>query len=400
MTTDETKEPLPEEQPHDSESASDAAIGKITLPPRMVLAALVVVLLGLLIMLALRDRSGSSVSPAELTELQAEANALREQLNRERMALGLRPLESNVESMQDIADRLKKDAATMVSLAGSFQTMLAEKDTEISAKNAELIRSEQLRQMLANESARLQGELQRALVSGSETDLLRRELDAVKSQRDALAAELAGVKKDLAENAGGVSAEAHALLQQRLEETTRARDFFEARTAELEAEISKTRLFAKSEDDLLPAAVELFRSLRRLEGKPDSEIAAAYASLGVELGANVLHKLDFETGSSELNPADEELIRRLVDDIPDGDMLLCIGYASETGNVDNNRKLSSDRATAVAELFSSIKRPDQLVQAVFLGQTDRFSSRIPERNQIVEIWRIRKKQAPPHDVAR
>jgi hypothetical protein len=38
-----------------------------------------------------------------------------------------------------------------------------------------------------------------------------------------------------------------------------------------------------------------------------------------------------------------------------------------------------------------VKRPAQKVQAVYLGQTDRFSSRIPERNQIVEIWCIRKK---------
>jgi outer membrane protein OmpA-like peptidoglycan-associated protein len=71
--------------------------------------------------------------------------------------------------------------------------------------------------------------------------------------------------------------------------------------------------------------------------------------------------------------------------------MLVIGYASETGNVDSNRTLSSDRATAVAQKFSSIKRPSQLVQAVYLGQTDRFSSRIPERNQLCEIWRIRKK---------
>jgi outer membrane protein OmpA-like peptidoglycan-associated protein len=77
--------------------------------------------------------------------------------------------------------------------------------------------------------------------------------------------------------------------------------------------------------------------------------------------------------------------------VPEGDLVLAIGYASETGNVDSNRELSSARATAAAELFSGIKRPGQLVQAVYLGQTDRFSSRIPERNQIVELWRIRKK---------
>ncbi len=82
----------------------------------------------------------------------------------------------------------------------------------------------------------------------------------------------------------------------------------------------------------------------------------------------------------------------MVSEVPDGDLVLCVGYASETGDVDNNRILSSDRATAAAQFFSNEKRPQQFVQAVYLGQTDRFSSRIPERNQIVELWRIRKKQ--------
>ena len=111
----------------------------------------------------------------------------------------------------------------------------------------------------------------------------------------------------------------------------------------------------------------------------------------MKLGADVRKTLSFATGSSALPPADEEAIRSLVTEIPDGDLILAIGYASETGNVDSNRTLSSDRATAAAQLISSIKRPGQLTQAVYLGQTDRFSSRIPERNQLVEIWHIRKK---------
>jgi outer membrane protein OmpA-like peptidoglycan-associated protein len=368
------------------------AVSKSGLPPGVVLAFVIIALLGVLIVIALRGRTGGTgAATADLTELQAEANALRGQLNRERMAMGLRPLEGNYEAVEDVAARLRKDADTMVALAGSLQSMLAEKDAGLSAKNSELIRSEQLRQSLAAESARLQAELQRALVSGSDADLLRRDLAAMKSQRDALAAELATVRRELEAKGRGVSADEFADLQRRFEECQRAREFFEARVAELEGELSKARLFASSESELLPAAVELFRSLRQLEGKPDSEIATAYSSLGVSLGANVLHTLNFATGSSALTPADEELIRKLVDEVPDGDLVLAIGYASETGNVDANRTLSSDRATAAAQSYSSLKRPGQLVQAVYLGQTDRFSSRIPERNQIVEIWRVRKK---------
>ena len=381
--TDEPKETLGDQ--------ATAAFTKTAFSPVAVLGFVVIALLVVLVVTNARRNGGGSISPGELSELQAEAQALREQLNRERVAMGLRPMEGNVESMQDIAGRLSKDADTMVALASSFQTMLAEKDAAISAKNAELIRSEQMRQTLANESVRLQGELQRAIAGGADSELLRSQLAALQQERDSMAAELAGLRTQLAERVEGVSSDAHAALLRRLEETTRARDFFEARVAELEGQLSKAKLFAKSEDELLPAAVALFRSLRTLEGKPDSEISSAYSSLGVELGASVLHTLNFATGSSEISPSDQELIGKLVDEIPDGDLMLAIGYASETGNVEKNQELSSARATAAAGLYSSIKRPGQLVQAVYLGQTDRFSSKTPERNQIVELWRIRKK---------
>ena len=44
----------------------------------------------------------------------------------------------------------------------------------------------------------------------------------------------------------------------------------------------------------------------------------------------------------------QDVIRNLVADIPDGDLVLIIGYASETGNLDSNQTLSSARATAAA----------------------------------------------------
>jgi outer membrane protein OmpA-like peptidoglycan-associated protein len=386
----EEQTPIEETKPVQGDQAT-STFSKTIMPPAAVLAFVIIALLGVLIVIGIRgNKGGSGAGSAELIELQAEAKALRDQLNRERMALGLRPLESSGEPVEDIASRLKKDADTMVALAGSFQSMLAEKDAEISAKNSELIRSEQLRQTLTTEGARLQAELQRALVSGSEAEMLRRDLGSLKSQRDALAAELAETREQLAAKGDGVSGEALADLERQFEETRRAKEFFEARVADLESQLSKARLFASNENELLPAAIKLVRGLRVLENKPDSEIATAYSSLGAELGATVLHTLNFATGSSELKPQDQELIRNLVEEVPDGDLVLAIGYASETGNVDDNRTLSSARATAAAELFSNVKRPAQQVQAVYLGQTDRFGSQTPERNQIVEIWRVRK----------
>ena len=365
---------------------------KSSLPPAVALAFVIIALLGVLIVMVLRNGSMfSNSTSADVKKAEAELQVLRQVHNNERIAMGLSPIVGDSEPIENIAARLKKDADALVTLAGSYQKMLEQKDAELAARNAEIIRSENLRQSLAAETVRLQNELQRALISGTDADLLRRDLADVKAQRDALAAELASAREKMLTMTSGASAEDYADLQRRFDETLRAKEFFEARAKDLESELNKARLFASSENELLPAAVELFRNLRQLENMPDSEISSAYSSLAVKLGANVIKTLNFATGSSALATSDDEAIRNLVADIPDGDLLLSIGYASETGNVDNNRTLSSDRATAAAQLISSVKRPEQLTQAVYLGQTDRFSSRIPERNQLVEIWHIRKK---------
>ena len=374
----------------DAESTGDAK--KSNVSPAIALAFVIIALLGVLIVMVLKNGTyGDSSDENRLAAVQAEFNALHSEYNNQRVAMGLRPVEGGTEPIEDIAGRLKKDADLLVALAGSYQKLISEKDNELMAKNSTILNSEKLRQSLYAENTRLQNDLNRALIGGSDADRLRSDLVDLKSQRDALAGELAALREKMKTMSSGVSSDDYAELQRRYEEARRAKDFFEARVKELQGDLTKAKLFASSENELLPAAVELFRSLRLLEGKPDSEISQSYSSLGAKLGANVLKTLNFATGSSALNSADEEAIRSLVNDIPDGDLILAIGYASETGNVDSNRTLSSDRATAAAQLISSIKRPGQFTQAVYLGQTDRFSSRIPERNQLVEIWQIRKK---------
>lgn len=387
--TIEDQEPRPDST---HETPADSATSGAPIPPMLVLGFVIIALLGGIVAISLRGGLGrSSQDPAELARLQAQTNALHNQLNRERLSMGLRPLEGGTESVEDVAERLKKDADTMVILASGLEKMLNESMADFKAKSEDLLRSEQLRQSLAADSVRMQEELRRATVAGAEVDTLRRELDKGKSRSEALMNELEGLRKELAARGEGASQNDMLDLQRRLDEALRAKDFFEAKLIELQKELSKAKLFASSENELLPAAVELFRSLRKLENLPDSEITQAYSKLGVDLGANVLAKIDFATGSSNLDPEDGQAIKNLIEKVPDGDLLLVIGYASETGNVDSNRTLSSDRATVAAALYSSLKRPEQLVQAVYLGQTDRFSSRIPERNQIVEIWRVRKK---------
>jgi len=393
---------------------------KLAISPAVVLGFVIIVVLGVFIMLVTRGnppRNGAEIAGAgadhqslktdtkrgnppkttadpgdDLTALKADINARRAELNRQRAAMGLPPVEGGSEPVEDLAKSLKKDADSMVALANRLQAMLTERETELSGKTTELLSAEQRYRDLAAASQSLKADLQRALVDGSRAEQLRRDLATMQAQRDALAAELDKVKQELAAKGQGVSQDEVDDLKRSLDENKKAKGFLESKVRQLEGEMSQTKakLFAASENDLLPAAVELFRSLRKLENLPEGEVAAAYGSLAVKLGANVLQTFKFATGSSELSSADQETVRNLVGKIPDGDLVLAIGYASETGNVDKNRTLSSDRATAVAECYSSAKRPAQPVQAVYLGQTDRFGKRSPEANQIVEIWQIRK----------
>ena len=329
----------------------------------------------------------------ELAAHTAELNALRSELNRERLSMGLSALPENSEPIDEITARLKGDADTLVAIAGSFQQLLGEKDAEISQRSSEILRLEKLRQDVSSENVRLQNELQRALNASSEVNQLRAMLEQMRSQRDNLSEQLAALRAELANKVGAVSEADYMDLQRRYDEVVKSRDFFEGRVRELEAQLGEVNLFAKSEDELLPAAVELFRRLRTLEGMKDSDINIEYSKLGVDLEANVLHTLEFATGSSELSPEEMAQLDQIVsNDVPDGDLTLIVGYASTTGDAQKNEVLSSARATAAAEYFAARKRMGQKVQAVYLGQTTRFSSARPERNQICEVWRIRKKQ--------
>lgn len=365
---------------------------KSMLTPAVVLALVIIALLGGVIALAVRNKvfNKSSDDP-RLVALKSDIEARRSELNRQRAKAGLSPFEGSSEPIEAIAGRLKKEADALVALSSRFQEMLAEKDIDLTTKSEENLRSEKLRQSLYAENNRLQSELNRALVGGSDADRLRLDLANLKIQRDALATELAENKQKLLTTSGGVSADDFADLKRRFDEVSQAKEFFETRVKELEGDLTKSKLFANSENELMPAAVSLFRSLKQLEGRPDSDLTTSYSGLGVDLGANVLSTLAFSTGTSTLNTTDQETVNNLAAGIPDGDLLLVVGYASKTGNEESNQQLSSDRATAVAQQYAGLKRPGQLVQAVYLGQTDRFSSRIPERNQLVEIWRIRKK---------
>lgn len=232
------KSPIEKQAPVKAVAVSETA-AKSKVSTTVALTFVILALLGVFLATWFKNSvSHRPASPTELSTLQAQANALRSEYNNERSAMGLRPIEGDAESLEDIAARVKKDTNALIALAVTYQKMLGEKDSELTAKNLEGLRTENLRLGLANENARLQAELKRASVGGSAAERLQSDLESTKNQRDALAAELATARQKIESMATTATADDVADLKRRLDETLRAKEFFEARAKTLEAAAS------------------------------------------------------------------------------------------------------------------------------------------------------------------
>ncbi len=373
---------IPSQIPAESTAASAAApsIEKSSVSTTTILAVVVALLAGFLIANALKGKKDDAQK--DLYSAQAELASRTAAINAERARQGLPPIEGiGQDSPEQIASRLTKDAATLANLSDRFRSLLSEKEAVIADKNNSLLTSEQARQSLTSQLAKLQNQLDKALTDGAGIDDIRRQLDEARNG-------LAPLQAKLAEYSSRPTVEEMALAKARIAE-------LEARIAALEATPPPTaapKLFAESAADLFPAAQALFRALSDHEDKADLEMASAYNRFPSQYGATKLRDISFPTGSSQLNPSDKLALGDALASLPEGSMILVVGYASITGNADANRRLSSDRATEVASNIDMAKPGNQAVQAVFLGQTKRFSSRIAERNQVCEVWQIEPKK--------
>lgn len=148
-----------------------------------------VALLGFLIAMLLRNGPlHPSPGNPEVAALQAQLDAL---------SIG----QGDAEPAEVISDRMKKDVDSLVGRAADYQKLLVEMESQLAARTAEALRAEQARQSLA-----------------AELTAARRKLDAMSA---------------------GVPAEDHADLKRRLDETLRAKEFFEARAKALETDAAK-----------------------------------------------------------------------------------------------------------------------------------------------------------------
>jgi len=184
----------------------------------VVVGLTIIVVLGAILFMVLNKRvSHSAGGVDEIAQLQAEADALRAAHDLQNSGAGS---VLSGESLDQIADRMKKDTDSLVALVRDQQNLLDQKSEQLVARNAEVLRASEASQNLVAENATLKSELEQALANREELAPMRQELAEIKSQRDALSVELADV-------------------QRRFDETLRAKNFFEGRAKQLEQDSSK-----------------------------------------------------------------------------------------------------------------------------------------------------------------
>lgn len=201
----------------------------------LVLVVLVALLLGILAFMAFKRPTASPESRELMVlRLKTEAEALRADLNRQREQLGLQPRPGEAEPVEQISERVKKDVETLMAVASRFQNLLAEKDRQLDERSVELLRAEQMRKEFAD---RPQGAADAGTVETQRQriDQLQAELEQVRAQRDALAEDLETSRREAESRVQNEASAGLADLQRQLEETRRAKDFFENRVRQLEA---------------------------------------------------------------------------------------------------------------------------------------------------------------------
>jgi regulator of replication initiation timing len=203
----------------------------------MFVAALLVLAIGFI--KAKKNREAEVLEPS-IEALKAEVELSWENLNQQRSAAGLPPLVADVEPINAIANRLKKDADALVGMTERFDGVLAEKNASIASLGEEIGRLKKFRDSVSEENARLQAELKKIAAKPSDTKRLQEELSAMKSEQKKTATELRDALQQLSAAKDQNNVDDYADLQKRYEEALRAKDFFEARVNELNQKAPET----------------------------------------------------------------------------------------------------------------------------------------------------------------
>ena len=141
-------------------------------------------------------------------------------------------------------------------------------------------------------------------------------------------------------------------------------------------------------EGLTPRAREVCSKILAWEGLNPEELEAARERLRLELGARSLIRVKFGSGSAFVGNDDLDAFKVAIADTQDYSLLLAVGFADTGGDEELNRELGSLRARNSADSLQTMQRRGQLVESVYLGETERFGARA--ENRVVEIWELQR----------
>lgn len=352
----------------------------------------VVLLLLLLVISQQFDKSGGGKESSEFAELRKqikEQKALNESLR-------LTSLPGGAQDPELLVTQIKKDTEALGRLVNATKSeaasLQAARDRAATLDRRVIDLEDQVRQYsaAANRATQLQADLDAArqasagMVSRTEIDRLRGELDLAKAERDRLQSELNQLRS---QSQNMVDPNSFALLKAERDELSAENIRLRAENQRLIAELAGAKLFV-TQDDLSPRAVALYRALKQIETEDHRARRETYSTYNEQIKANVREAINFTAGSAQIAIEHEAHIEEVVKNAPETSFFLVVGYASTSGDSKTNEELSSQRATRVASMVNYHKKQGQAVQAVYLGEGKRFG---PEDgpNQVCEVWEIR-----------
>jgi len=401
----------------------------------VLLSLVVLMLIGFLILLLPKikepqqatSKSSSSLDHSDLAQLKATNQQIQAQLIQERQRLGLGQQDTN--NLTELATRITQDTANLIQAVKELEASTTQKDQSVANTASALRASQQLNANLSVQLQTVQHKLQSLQNNQQNTPLLQNKIETLTEQLQAAQTKLIDLEarptQDQLKEAKSTLQEemskaislveensqlkqSNQQLQEQLQEQLKSHnpatlellqsELASLRTQntqlkleiqKLKAQLNGAKLFIESAENLLPKGAKLYGELKKLEGLSLSNLASEYQRIAQQYDAQVIHHIQFKEGDSHITLQDVDLLQERIQAAQPDALFLVVGYASSLGDAQSNETLSAQRATRSASVIDSLKSPTQKVQAVYLGQTDRFSSEKLSENQICEIWKIR-----------
>ena len=340
----------------------------------------------LLLFLVVNNQTNNNKPSSEVEDLKERLSDLkrRDNGNLNQQNLGAGTNNYGVDPMK-LAEEISTEANTLAGLIGDFSSTIQQKDALLqTARDTEALLNRRIQD--------LQRQMNDLSSSAAEAVTMRQELESLRTLYANAQRQIEELRKRPDTATVEELRRQNDELRSRLlaladieEENSDLRE----KVRRLQAIVDRSKLFVEDTSTLPATAQHLFRELQRLEDFEPAQLADQYTRIETEINAKPLRSINFETGSSQLTAEKVSIIKNDLAETHPGAFLLVVGYASTTGDQDANRTLSSDRATAVASQVNFDKKGTQIVRAVFLSETNRFSKEQAPLNQICEIWEIR-----------